>query len=78
MHDNDAQESAETRSAAPWKMIVFGILTFWAPYVFIWFVLKPSYPRWYRILLISWAVFWTACALLYIGAAMFGPPGRAM
>lgn len=66
-------DSPDTGATAPaWKMLVFGILTLWMPYVFVWFVLKPTYPRWYRTILIAWAVFFVGCALIYIVLGMLG------
>jgi hypothetical protein len=53
-------------------MAVFGVLVFWAPYVFVWFVLRPGYPRWYRVAAIAWTVFWVGCAVIYIAAGMLG------
>ena len=70
-----AQETDES-SAPSWKLVLFGVLTFWAPYVFVWFVLKPTYPRWYRLILIGWTVLWVSAVLLFIATAMFDPNYR--
>ncbi len=58
--------------ASTLRMIIFGVLVFWAPYVFIWFVLRPTYPKWYRVAAAIWAVFWVACIVIYIAAGMLG------
>jgi hypothetical protein len=71
--------SAEERneSSAPlWKLVLFGVLPFWAPYIFVWFVLNPTYPKWYRLIVIGWTVAWVSFLLSLIGAWLFDPNYR--
>jgi len=41
-------------------------LVLWLPFVFVWFVQKPQYPRAYRQLLTAWAVLWSLSAVLFL------------
>lgn len=43
-----------------------GLLVAWCPYVFVWFVLKPAYPKAFRIAAVLWAIFFAACVVLYL------------
>lgn len=53
-------------TASTSKLILMGLLVLWCPYVFVWFVARPPYPKAFRAVAIGWAVFWSACAILYL------------
>ena len=42
-----------------------GFLTFWCPYVLVWFIQKPEYPTIFRRTFDAWAIFWCGCAVLF-------------
>jgi hypothetical protein len=65
METLDAAEEVSQKASVP-KLVVMGFLVIWCPYVFVWFVRKPIYPRAFRIAAVTWAVFWCACLVFYI------------
>lgn len=65
MQTFDAAHEQDKR-ASTLRLWVMGLLVMWCPYVFVWFVNKPIYPKAFRVAMISWATFWFACAVLYL------------
>lgn len=59
-------EAKEAPRTLVLKMLVFGVLIFWMPYVFVWFVLGRNYPLAYRALAIAWTVLWVGFILWFI------------
>ena len=55
----------EVPRASLLKLAGMGFLAFWIPYVFVWFIQKPEYPRLFRRSLTAWAIFWCSCAVLF-------------
>jgi len=43
--------------ASTLKLALMGLLTFWCPYIFVWFIQKPEYPIAFRRALTAWAIF---------------------
>jgi len=54
------------REASKSKLATMGVLTILMPYVFVWFIQRPEYPRAFRRPLTCWAIFWCGCAVLYL------------
>ena len=48
------------------KLVVMAFLVFWMPFVFVWVIQKPDYPRAFRQSLTAWTIFWCSCALLFL------------
>jgi hypothetical protein len=55
-----------SRPAPGLRLLVMGLLILWCPYVFVWFVNKPSYPKAFRVAAVGWAVFQCACLILFL------------
>jgi hypothetical protein len=54
------------KRASGLRLSIMGLLVLWCPYVFVWFVNKPIYPKVFRVAAIAWAIFWCACLVLYL------------
>ena len=54
------------QQASTLRLWTMGLLVLWFPYVFVWFVNKPMYPKAFRIAVTGWAIVWCACAVLYL------------
>jgi hypothetical protein len=69
---NDASKKASTR-----RLIAMGLLTVWFPYIFVWFIQSPAYPKSFRLGLTAWAVIWVSAAILFfaINITGFNPRG---
>jgi len=65
-----------TRDAIPKvssrRLIAMGLLTVWFPYVFVWFIQKPAYPRGFPFWLTIWATFWIGSAVLFFATNIAG------
>lgn len=53
------------RRASQLKLATMGFLTFWMPYVFVWFIQDPKYPATFRRSLTAWAILSCSCAVLF-------------
>jgi hypothetical protein len=54
-----------TPKASALKLALMGLLAFWCPYIFVWFIQKPEYPTAFRRAFTAWAIFWCGCAVLF-------------
>ena len=48
------------------KLRMMAVLVVLAPYIFVWFIQKPEYPKTYRQRLTAWAIFWCFCAAVVL------------
>jgi hypothetical protein len=69
---SDATPKVTTR-----RLITMGLLTIWFPYIFVWLIQKPTYPRAFRYWLTVGATIWTSSAILFfvINIAGLNPRG---
>jgi hypothetical protein len=66
-----------TTSPSRLKLSVMAILVVLAPYVFVWLIQKPEYPKAYRQRLTAWAIFWCFCtAVVLVGNLITGDQPR--
>ena len=54
------------------RLITMGLLTFWFPYIFVWLIQKPTYPRAFRYWLTGWATIWASSAILFFAIHIAG------
>jgi hypothetical protein len=63
----------ETKTKATWLTLVgMGFLTLFFPYVFVWFIQRPEYPKAFRWILSVWAVIWCGSAILFFAVNILG------
>ncbi len=60
--------SLATEPFSNFHLLVMGLLTFWVPYVFVWFVLNSTYPRWFKIAASCWLTFSVLMLVYFVNA----------
>jgi Na+/melibiose symporter-like transporter len=67
------KETEQTKRKASWLTLIgMGFLTLFLPYVFVWFIQNPEYPKGFRWILTSWAVIWFGSAILFFAVNILG------
>lgn len=67
--------STSKEAAAPIstrRLLTMGLLTVWFPYIFVWLIQKPAYPKAFRFWLTLWSAIWISSAILFFAVNIAG------